>query len=175
MVNGWREHRVAVVVAIVLAVATATGAPWWWEPVTSALSSRSPTVPVPSSSPSSGPPSPGVISFGGGCEPFQVFAQNRWTPLGAAVRTAPSVLAHQLSGYDSNHSIAVDGWVHGSAPYTTNQPPFNSNVWFHIADGSGWVSFAGVRAVPTSPDPTNLSPNGGQPAPTLASCQGFAQ
>ena len=29
----------------------------------------------------------------GGCEPFGVYAQNRWAPLGTAVREEPNVLS----------------------------------------------------------------------------------
>jgi hypothetical protein len=110
----------------------------------------------------------------GGCSAFQVFAQNRWAPLGAAIRAQPNVLSTQLGGYPGNMSIAVNGWVYGGVAYPTNTPPWNSNVWFHLADGAGWVSFAGVRATPTSPDPTGRA-NGGDPAPTSSACEGGVQ
>lgn len=174
MAQNWREHRPAIIVALVLAIATATGAPWWWRPVSGAFASggNGSSLPPATALP---PTYPGVIGFRGGCAPFQVYAQDRWAPYGTAVRTEPSVLAHQISGYAANYSISVDGWVHASAPYKTNIPPFNSDIWFHVADGSGWVSFAGVRAVPTSPDPTLRSSDGGTPARTPAECQGSAQ
>jgi hypothetical protein len=37
----------------------------------------------------------GVASFVGGCDPFDVYAQNRWDALGAAVRAAPLPTAKQ--------------------------------------------------------------------------------
>src|SRR5207253_1581000 len=83
-----------------------------------------------------------VIAFGGGCAPFQVFAQNRWLPYGAAIRPSPNPLSKQISTVDANRSIAVDGWVHGTSAYPANPTPFNGDAWFHLADRSGWVSFA---------------------------------
>jgi hypothetical protein len=120
------------------------------------------------------PANPGVIRFVGGCTPFHVYAQNRWLPYGTAVRTGPSPDNKVIGNRDPNQLITVDGWVHGVVPYPHNSPPWNNDKWFHLADGAGWVSFAGVRAVPTAPDPT-LSADGGMPAPTRAACQGSAQ
>jgi hypothetical protein len=117
---------------------------------------------------------PGVIRFLGGCTPFRVFAQNRWYPYGAAIRSAPSITAKQISNRDPNQSLAVNGWVHGTVAYRTNTPPWNNDIWFHLADGGGWVSFAGVRAAPVSQDPTGQA-DGGPPALTLPVCQGDAQ
>jgi hypothetical protein len=151
-----------VVISIILAVATASSAPFWWQYLPFAKK-HAPT------------PASGVIRFTGGCEPYQIFAQNRWQPYGAAVRTEPNVLSKEVGDYSGNHSLSVDGWVHGAVAYPTNTPPWNSDVWFHLADGSGWVGFAGVRAVPTPQDPTGLSPDGGQPAPAPSNCQGQAQ
>ncbi len=116
----------------------------------------------------------GVIRFTGGCSPFGIYAQNHWPPYGAAVRTAPNITSKQIAGRDPNQSIAVGGWVHGAVAYSTNQRPWNSDIWLHLADGAGWVSFASIRALPTDPDPT-LRDNGGPPAPTTPGCQGSAQ
>jgi hypothetical protein len=69
-------------------------------------------------------------------------------------------------------SIAVDEWVHSRPAYPTNSAPWNSDVWFHLADNSGWVSFAGVRATPVKHDPTGEDPDGGTPAPTSGRCEG---
>lgn len=111
-------------------------------------------------------------SLVGGCERFTVYAQNRWEPLGAAVRAGPNGQADQVGNYDPNQLIPVDGWVRTRAPYPSNTPPWNSDVWFHVADESGWVSFAGVRADATSPDPSGHDPDGGRPAPTDPDCSG---
>lgn len=117
----------------------------------------------------------GVVGFTGGCARFQIFAQNRWAPYGTAVRTEPDVNSKKIAGFPGNYSISVNGWVHSSVAYKTNTAPWNSDIWFHLADGSGWVSFAGVRGVPTPQDPTGLSPDGGAPAPATAQCQGSEQ
>jgi hypothetical protein len=161
MSGHFRHHGLALVIALIAGTILATGPPFWWKYL---HHSKAPT----------GSPA-GVLRFAGGCAPFQIFAQNRWEPYGAAVRTGPDVRRKQISNFDGNHSIAVDGWLHGSVAYPTNRPPWNSDIWFHLADNSGWVSYAGVRGVPTIHDPTGLSPDGGEPAPTLAKCQGAAQ
>ena len=81
----------------------------------------------------------------------------------------------QVAATDPNFSLAVNGWVHGGVSYPSNRPPWNNDVWFHLADGSGWVSFAGVRSAPTIQDPSALDPDGGPPVDLLPQCQGAAQ
>jgi hypothetical protein len=115
---------------------------------------------------------PGVATLVGGCDPFTVFAQNRWTPLGTAVRDVPTPTAKKIKGFSPNELIGVDGWVRTRAPYPSNTPPWTSDVWFHLSHDSGWVSFAGVRADPTSPDPTGHDADGGRSAPTPDECSG---
>lgn len=115
---------------------------------------------------------PGVASFVGGCEPFNVHAQNRWDPIGASRWDAPMPTAKKSPAFGGNELVSVDGWVRTRAAYPTNSPPWNSSVWFHLADDSGWVSFAGVRAEPTPEDPSGQSDEGGRPAPTSDECAG---
>ncbi|HEY1645360.1 MAG TPA: hypothetical protein VGF75_03150, partial [Candidatus Saccharimonadales bacterium] len=81
-------------------------------------------------------PSPSKEGFEGGCKPYAVYAQNRWDPLGTAVRPIPNVLAPETRpAYAGDDVIAVDGWFHyGNAVYPTNTPPWNSNIWFKLAD-----------------------------------------
>lgn len=118
----------------------------------------------------------GVASFVGGCAPFTVYAQNRWEPFGASGRATPAPTGTKVRSFSSNELVAVDGWVRTRAPYLANKPPFNSDVWFHLADDSGWVAFAAVRADPTVPDPTGgFSDDGGRPAPMAAECSGSVQ
>jgi hypothetical protein len=116
-------------------------------------------------------------SLGGVCEPFRVYAQNRWEPLGTAVREEPDVLSKKIDpGFAPNEVIAVDGWIETGEPvYPTNTPPWDSDIWFHLANREGWVSFAGVRGTTTSPDPGGMSGEGGQPAPTTPECEGTYQ
>ncbi|SEB45745.1 hypothetical protein SAMN04489727_1907 [Amycolatopsis tolypomycina] len=113
-----------------------------------------------------------VTAMTGGCPPFQVFAQNRWLPYGARQLAGPNLQSRVIGPIAPNKTIYVDGWVHGPVAYPLNTPPWNSDVYFHLADNTGWVTFAGVRAVPTDEDPTGHSPDGGLPAVTLATCQG---
>lgn len=110
----------------------------------------------------------GVAELIGGCAPYRVFAQNRWEPFGAALRAQPMIEANQLGGYSPNQSIPVDGWVRTRAAYPSNPAPWNSDVWFHLADDSGWVSYAGVRADPSRP----TGSDDGRPAPTPPECSG---
>jgi hypothetical protein len=67
----------------------------------------------------------------------------------------------------------VNGYVHGDVAWPLNSAPWNSDIWFHVADG-GWVSFAGVRAVPTTYDPTGHE-DGGLAVKALPECQGLLQ
>lgn len=149
-------------VGLLVGVFLLGGAPFWVKPLLEALGIRD--RPCDSGG--------GSTCFVGGCEDFRVYAQNRWAPLGAAVREAPDVNSRQVAGYDGNMGITVDGWVRSSVPYPTNAPPWNSDVWFHLSNGAGWASYAGVRALPTAPDPTGLSPDGGAPAPAPPECEG---
>ncbi|MHB1595602.1 MAG: hypothetical protein ACYCU3_15655 [Streptosporangiaceae bacterium] len=157
-----RDTWVGIGVSVFLAVAAAGSAPWWWKYVHPS--------PAAAASATSGE----IAGMSGGCPKFQVFAQNRWAPLGTAIRSQPNVLSAQVGSFPGNMSIAVNGWVYGRAAYPTNTPPWNSNIWFHLADGAGWVSFPGVRATPTSPDPTGRA-NGADPAPTPQDCEGAVQ
>jgi hypothetical protein len=154
---------IGMAIAVFLVTAVAGSAPWWWEYVHR----------LPASTPSS-PNVSDIVSMSGGCTAYQVFAQNRWAPLGTAIRDQPNVLSKQIGSFPGNMSIAVNGWVYGRAAYPTNTPPWNSNVWFHLADGAGWVSFPGVRATPTSPDPTGHA-YGGDPAAAPTICEGAVE
>lgn len=162
MAIDWRNHAVATSLSALVAVALLGGAPFWWKftPWGSG-GDRSDDI-------------MGVIRLQGGCAPFIVYAQNRWLPYGAAIRTAPSVTSKQIASRDPNQAIPVDGWVHSGVAYPTNTPPWNNDVWFHLADGAGWVAFAGVRAQPVPQDPTGLG-DGGPPAALDSGCQGSAQ
>lgn len=155
------EAKLGIGASVVIAFLAASSAPWWWHD-------------LPWNHAKQGPP-PGVVGFSGGCDAFQVFAQNRWDPVGTVVRAQPNVISKQVGGFGPNQSIPVNGWVHGRPAYPTNTSPWNSDIWFHVADDSGWVSFPGVRATPVAHDPTGLSSYGGNPAATAAGCQGSVQ
>ncbi len=157
-----RDTTIGAGVALVLAIAAATGPPWWFSLVGIGGSGRA------------APPAGAVVGMSGGCAPFQVFAQGRWRTLGTAIRAAPNVLSAQLGSFPANMSISVNGWVYGRPAYPTNVSPWNSAVWFHLTDGAGWVSFPGVRATPVAFDPTGLAA-GGPPAPNPPNCEGAVQ
>lgn len=114
----------------------------------------------------------GVANLVGGCDAFTVYAQNRYNPVGTAIRAVPLPTARKVASFAANELVAVDGWVRTQPAYPSNSPPFDSDVWFHLADDSGWVSFAGVRADPTSLDPTGFAEDGGRPAPLAEECSG---
>jgi hypothetical protein len=113
-----------------------------------------------------------VQDINGGCSKYIIYSQDRWKPYGAKLMATPYRDAKQIGGIPPNKLIYVDGWVHSEIAQPSNViPPWNSDIWFHLADGSGWVSLAGTRAVPTPPDPTGLSTNGGTPPPTPSKCE----
>ena len=154
-----RHHPVAVLyaVAVVTMLASLLALPPAWDLLRRVTNT--------------GTPDTAVVGMVGGCEPFLIYAQNEWAPLGAVKRSGPSPTAHVLGQYDGNEPIAVDGWVHAIPAYPTNYPPFDSDIWFRVADGSGWVSFAGLRAAPTRPL-TTPSEGGTKAAPAPEECQG---
>lgn len=121
----------------------------------------------------SGCSKPTNSNFKGGCKSFVVYAQNRWVPYGAAERSEPDKKAQKIGSYAPNEVITVNGWLHsGVKVYPDNQAPFNNDVWFHDANKPhGFVSFAGVRAELTQPDPT-LRADGEPSAPLSANCEG---
>jgi hypothetical protein len=153
----WVPFLFPAVLALVAGILFATGPPWW----TSLFHDDSPANHEPS----------GPAGFVGGCKPYQVYAQNRWAPLGATVRSQPNVLSTSMTTFPGNMSLSVNGWVHGRAAYPTNTPPFDNDIWFHLTDGIGWVSFGGVRALPTSIDASGTA-DGGSPAPAPHACEG---
>lgn len=68
--------------------------------------------------------------FEGGCEPFRLYAQNRWNPVGAAAREAPSVESAKIGSYAPNEIVVADGWVNTGIPaYPTNHSPWDSGVY----------------------------------------------
>ena len=70
-----------------------------------------------------------VTSLRGGCpDGWQVIAQNRYTPVGAAVRKEPDVDSEKIGSVSPNVPFLVDGWVHASVAYPNNSPPFDSDV-----------------------------------------------
>lgn len=114
----------------------------------------------------------GITGFVGGCGPFRVYAQNRYSPTGAAIRAEPNVASDLIDGVPGNMALTVNGWVLSRPAYPTNTAPWNNGVWFHIANGvGGWVSFAGVREDPTSYAPNDTA-NGGPPVPYPPKCEG---
>jgi hypothetical protein len=154
-----KESRVGIAFALIVAIGVATGPPWWFKSV--GLSSSDTAT-------------SSIVGMSGGCAPYQIFAQGRWRPTGTAIRSQPNVLSTIEGSFSANASISVNGWVHGRPAYTTNISPWNSDVWFHLTDGAGWVSFPGVRGTPIAFDPTGLA-DGGTPAADPKGCEGAIQ
>lgn len=161
-----RKHHSVLYIMLSLLVAPllvgllvnfSTTKPWWWSGGNSE---------APSTKDSS------VLDFAGSCGVFELYAQNRWPPYGASKRAAPNLSAKKVGDFGPNEIVAVDGWVHSERVYPENPPPFYTDIWFHLSDNSGWVSFAAVRAVSTSPAATNLDQDGGPPAPAPPQCKG---
>jgi hypothetical protein len=88
---------------------------------------------------------------------------------------APLPSSPKINAYSGNSLVTVDGWVRTQPPYPHNPAPFDTDHWFHLADDSGWVAFAGVRADSTPFDRTGLDPNGGRPAPLDPDCSGVVR
>lgn len=107
----------------------------------------------------------------GGCAAFTVYAQNQFDPLGTKVWAEPRPAANSSHGFAPNELISVDGWVRTQTPYPSNSSPFDSDAWFHLANGAGWVSYAGVRSIPTDPSQGNFAEGYGA-VPLDADCAG---
>lgn len=114
----------------------------------------------------------GSVRIVGGCEPFMLYGQNRWSPFGAKIMDVPRRTATQIGSVAPNKIIYADGWVRTEPAIPLNSPPWDSDVWFHLIHDEGWVSFPGVRAVATAPDPEHgYGEDGGEPAPVLNECK----
>ena len=107
----------------------------------------------------------------GGCDPFAVYSQGRASPSGATVREMPYLWAPEVRTVGANAGISVDGWIETAAPYPGNRPPWDSAVWFRLTSGAGFVSFAGVRAEPTTPEGVDGPNEGGQPVEYGDECE----
>ena len=107
----------------------------------------------------------------GGCEPFIVYAQHRWPPDGAALRSGPSRASEQIGGFLGNTPILITGYVKAEEPaYPNNPAPFQGREWLLHAAG-GYITSAAVRAAPIENfDPTGLEPDGGPPVVLPKAC-----
>lgn len=105
------------------------------------------------------------------CEPFAVYSQGRWTPYGATIREGPSIAATRVTAITPNVAIPVNGWTITDAAYPENPEPWNSPVWFRLTDGSGWVSFPGVRSRTSEPGGTDGPAGGGWPVDLTPECE----
>ncbi len=109
--------------------------------------------------------------FVGGCAAFTVYAQNQFDPVGTKVWAEPRPTADNSHGFAPNELVKVDGWVRTQTPYPSNSSPWDSDAWFHLSNGAGWVSFAGVRSVPTDPSQGNFAAGPGA-VPLDQDCDG---
>lgn len=49
-------------------------------------------------------------------------------------REAPGQRSPKIGGFDGNEIVAMDGWVHAKTAISTNPPPWNNDIWFHLAN-----------------------------------------
>lgn len=111
--------------------------------------------------------------FVGGCPAFNIYSQNQFAPFGTLRWSAPEPTAERAPAFSENELITVDGYVKAQSPYAgANTPPWDADVWFHLADDSGWVTFAGVRAAATVPDPEGGFGPGSDAVALDPGCQG---
>jgi hypothetical protein len=102
------------------------------------------------------------------CTPWGGYAQGQWSPSGAALRDAPA--GNKIGGFPASTPLTFDRWTTAGSPlYPGNPAPYNSNQWLHLANGSGWVSFPGVRADQEAYDPAS-GPGAAVPLPDA--CRG---
>ncbi len=101
-----------------------------------------------------------VPGYSGGCNiGFPIFVQNQFEPYGTKIRR--SLNQDDVSvGLPVNIPLISTGWVkYGDPVYPINPPGIKGEYWFYVpylpTGGSGWVSDAGVRSVPTANSPTN--------------------
>jgi len=100
-----KDRTFAVVLAVLVAIVSAGSAPWWWHRVFG-----------------------DDDDFVGGCAAFSLYAQNQFDPIGTKIWEAPSPTADSFRGFSPNELITVDGWVRTRSPYTSNTPPWDSEV-----------------------------------------------
>ena len=98
------------------------------------------------------------------CEPFIVYAQNRFPApsggFGAAVRSGPDIGAPLIGSYAGNAQIKAIGYViTNKQAYPTNPEPIDGDHWIVVEtdDDTGFISDAGVRAGKTHRDKSGLS------------------
>lgn len=121
-----------------------------------------------------------ISQLSGGCDSFVIYSKNRNSPGSTPIRLEPRLGAQQIDSAKPNRKLRVNAWVATGTPtYPGNEAPYDSDVWYHIANGvgfdgnfEGWISFAGVRAtrseLNSQPDPSNT----GIPAPLPPECKG---
>jgi hypothetical protein len=60
-----------------------------------------------------------IVGFVGGCEPYVLHAQNRWTPWGAKIRTAPDSDSQKLGRFEEMNSSRLTGGYTVTCPTRT--------------------------------------------------------
>jgi hypothetical protein len=151
------ELKAVLFASVLISVIAASSAPWWWGNLPTAK------------------PAYVIAGISGGCHLFTVVAQNGWPPYGAVAKRQPKPSSLTNEIFAGNEIIAVDGWVHGGAIYPTDASPWNSDVWYHLSDGRGWIAYPAVRAAQAQPHPTPTNPDGRPPAATTAACEGLVR
>ena len=99
------------------------------------------------------------------CTPGKIFAQNRFLPPGAELRSQPSLDRQKIIGsFAPNTEIHIDGWKHTGVIYPEftkqhkDNTKFENDIMLRLAGHSGWVAFQAVRSEITEQAPNNLAP-----------------
>jgi hypothetical protein len=71
----------------------------------------------------------------GGCDSFQVFAQNRWAPTGTAIREQPNVLSTQVGSFPREHVNLCQRMGQQSSCVPSQHGTRNSGVYRLFARG----------------------------------------
>ena len=81
-----RRFLYLIVIPLVVGIVLLAGSPWWWKAIFGSGSASS----------------SGIAGFNGGCPTFHVYSENRWAPVGTAIRAQPSVLSTEEGSYSPN-------------------------------------------------------------------------
>lgn len=96
-----------------------------------------------------------------GCQPFTVFAQNRFPgpdgAFGASGRVYPDPSAEKVASFAANERLTAVGYIESdAAAYPDNPEVIDGDHWILVRtdEDSVWVNDAAIRAGITEPDST---------------------
>lgn len=98
-----------------------------------------------------------IVQTVGDCEPFVVYAQNRFLPPGAIGRSEPDINSDQVASFSFNQQLTAIGYVEGQEPaYPDNPESIDGSHWLIVRTMGrlAYVNDAAVREKKTEQDPT---------------------